>query len=65
MMRFISLMPLVSCWSVPVSGSMIFRLKPTSFSEDYTIILDSFEERSRKVLFDLVLKVSRIARQEK
>lgn len=37
----------------------------TYFSEDYTIILDSFEERSTKVLYDLVLRISRIVRQEK
>jgi DNA polymerase type B, organellar and viral len=35
------------------------------FSEDYSIILDSFEERSTKVLYDLVLRISRIVRQEK
>ena len=34
------------------------------FSEDYSIILDSFEERSTKVLYDLVLRISRIVRQE-
>lgn len=37
----------------------------TYFSEDYSIILDSFEERSTKVLYDLVLRISTIVRQEK
>lgn len=36
----------------------------TYFSEDYSIILDSFEERSTKVLFDLIERISTIARQE-
>jgi len=36
----------------------------TYFSEDYSIILDSFEERSTKVLYDLVLRISTISRQE-
>lgn len=36
----------------------------TYFSEDYSIILDEFEERSTKVLYDLVLRISRIARLE-
>ena len=36
----------------------------TYFSEDYSIILDSFEERSTKVLYDLVLRISTIVRQE-
>lgn len=34
------------------------------FSEDYSIILDSFEERSTKVLYDLVKRIERIVRQE-
>lgn len=34
------------------------------FSEDYSIILDSFEERSTKVLYDLVLRISTIVRLE-
>lgn len=37
----------------------------TYFSEDYSIILDSFEERSTKVFFDLIERISTIARQEK
>ena len=37
----------------------------TYFSEDYSIILESFEERSTKVLYDLVLRISTIVRQEK
>jgi hypothetical protein len=37
----------------------------TYFSEDYSIILDSFEDRSNKVLYDLVLRISTIVRQEK
>lgn len=37
----------------------------TYFSEDYSIILDSFEERSTKVLYDLVLRISTIVKQEK
>lgn len=36
----------------------------TYFSEDYSIILDSFEERSNKVLYDLVSRISTIVRQE-
>ena len=36
----------------------------TYFSEDYSIILDEFEERSTKVLYDLVLRISKIARLE-
>lgn len=36
----------------------------TYFSEDYSIILDSFEERSTKVLFDLIERISTIAEQE-
>jgi hypothetical protein len=36
----------------------------TYFSEDYNIILDSFEERSTKVLYDLVLRISTIVRLE-
>jgi len=35
------------------------------FSEDYSIILDSFEERSTKVLYDLVLRILSIVRKEK
>ena len=34
------------------------------FSEDYSIIFDSFEERSTKVLYDLVKRIERIVRQE-
>nr|YP_009381762.1 hypothetical protein AEK19_MT1345 [Utricularia reniformis]ART31544.1 hypothetical protein AEK19_MT1345 [Utricularia reniformis] len=37
----------------------------TYFSEDYSRILDSFEERSNKVLYDLVLRISTIVRQER
>ena len=37
----------------------------TYFSEDYSIILDDFDRRSTKVLNDLVLRISAIARQEK
>ena len=37
----------------------------TYFSEDYSIILDSFERRSTKVLNDLVNRIAVIARQEK
>lgn len=37
----------------------------TYFSEDYSIILDSFEERSTKVLFDLIERISTIVRQDK
>ena len=36
----------------------------TYFSEDYSIILDSFEERCTKVLYDLVSRISTIVRQE-
>ncbi|KAL5821138.1 hypothetical protein ACOSQ3_023020 [Xanthoceras sorbifolium] len=36
----------------------------TYFSEDYSIILDSFEEMSNKVFYDLVLRISTIVRQE-
>ncbi|KAF3451250.1 hypothetical protein FNV43_RR07345 [Rhamnella rubrinervis] len=36
----------------------------TYFSEDYSIILDSFEERSTKILYDLVLRISMIVKQE-
>lgn len=36
----------------------------TYFSEDYSIILDSFEERSTKVLYDFVCRISTIVRQE-
>nr|GME06072.1 DNA polymerase-like [Ipomoea batatas] len=35
------------------------------FSEDYSIILDSFEERSTKVLYDFVLRILSIVRKEK
>jgi hypothetical protein len=37
----------------------------TYFSEDYSLILDSFEERSTKVLFDLIERISRIVEKEK
>lgn len=37
----------------------------TYFSEDYSIIMDSFEEKSTKVLYDLVLRILTIVRQEK
>lgn len=47
-------------------GEEINDLKiETYFSEDYSIILDSFEDRSTKVLYDLVLRISTIVRQEK
>jgi hypothetical protein len=36
----------------------------TYFSENYSIILDSFEDRSTKVLYDLVLRISMIVRRE-
>lgn len=36
----------------------------TYFSEDYSIILDSFEERSTKVLYDLVLRILTIVIKE-
>lgn len=35
------------------------------FSEDYSIILDSFEDRSTKVLYDLVLKILTIVKRAK
>ena len=41
-----------------MSGNLLFYI------EDYSIILDSFEERSTKVLYDLVLRISTIVRQE-
>ena len=34
------------------------------FSEDYSIILDSFSERSEKVLFDLIERIATIVRLE-
>lgn len=37
----------------------------TYFSEDYSIILDSFEERSNKVLVDLVNRIDTIVRHER
>lgn len=37
----------------------------TYFSEDYTIILSSFEERSTKVLFDLIERISTIVKKDK
>lgn len=37
----------------------------TYFSEDYKIILEQFEERSTKVLYDFVLRILMIVRQEK
>lgn len=37
----------------------------TYFSEDYSIIFDSFEERSTKVLYDLVLRILTIVKQER
>lgn len=40
-------------------------LMDTYFSEDYSIILDSFEERSTKVLYDLVKRIETIVRQDK
>lgn len=47
-------------------GEQIYDIMiDTYFSEDYSIILDSFEERSTKVLYDLVLRISKIVRQEK
>lgn len=46
-------------------GEQIYDIMiDTYFSEDYSIILDSFEERSTKVLYDLVLRISTIVRQE-
>lgn len=36
----------------------------TYFSEDYSYIMDSFEDRSTKVLYDLVLRIFTIVRQE-
>lgn len=41
------------------------RLIYTNFSEDHSIILDSFEERSTKVLYDLVSKIVFLVRKEK
>ncbi|KAK7326258.1 hypothetical protein VNO80_33073 [Phaseolus coccineus] len=37
----------------------------TYFSEDYDFILDTFVERSTKVLYDLILRIHTIVRQEK
>lgn len=37
----------------------------TFFSEDYSIILDKFEDRSTKLLYDLIVRISIIARKEK
>lgn len=34
------------------------------FSEDYSIILDSFEDRSIKVLFDLIKRIETIVEKE-
>lgn len=36
----------------------------TYFSEDYSIIYQEFEERSTKVFYDLVLRISTILRKE-
>lgn len=41
------------------------RLIDTYFSEDHSIILDSFEERSTKVLFDFIKRIDAIVRKEK
>ena len=37
----------------------------TYYSEDYKVILDSFEERSRKVMIDLISMIERLVKQEK
>lgn len=37
----------------------------TYFSEDYCIIKDTFEERSIKLLIDMVCKIEALVRQEK
>lgn len=44
-----------------INSSQIY----TNFSEDHSIILDSFEERSNKVLFDLVSKILSLVREER
>lgn len=44
-----------------INSSQIY----TNFSEDHSIILDSFEERSKKVLFDLVSKILSLVREER
>lgn len=37
----------------------------TYFSEDYSIIIDSFEDRSTKVLYDLVLRIAALVKEDK
>nr|GEW95049.1 DNA polymerase-like [Tanacetum cinerariifolium] len=37
----------------------------TYYSEEYKVILDSFEERSRKVMIDLISMIERLVKQEK
>jgi hypothetical protein len=45
-------------------GEQINHIKiDTYFSEDYSITLDSFEERSTKVVYDLVFRILTIVRQ--
>ncbi|CAO2812581.1 unnamed protein product [Amaranthus hypochondriacus] len=44
-----------------IKSSLIY----TYFSEDYSLFINSFEERSKKVLFDLVLKIQAIVKKEK
>jgi hypothetical protein len=39
-----------------------YREIDTYFSEDYSLIFDSFEERSTKVLYDLILRIESIVR---
>ncbi|KAK6923558.1 DNA-directed DNA polymerase, family B, mitochondria/virus [Dillenia turbinata] len=47
-----------------ISSKLLYSID-TYFSEDYSIILDSFEERSRKVLFDLIERIYRIVEKDK
>lgn len=45
-------------------GEQIHHIKiDTYFSEDYSITLDSFEERSTEVVYDLVFRILTIVRQ--
>nr|GFA83501.1 DNA polymerase-like [Tanacetum cinerariifolium]GFA92346.1 DNA polymerase-like [Tanacetum cinerariifolium] len=48
-------------------GKMIEKdmINHTYNSEDYKVILDSFEERSRKVMIDLISMIERLVKQEK
>lgn len=47
---------------IKINEDMIIH---TYFSEDYCIIKDSFEERSTKLLIDMVCKIEALVRQEK